>query len=130
MFDVDEVVTRIKVSVVFDNGNIAAGRTEDTQRMFLVEGRSGGLFEYLHSDPPDILVPPLVEDGAEESSPGFGRHADGAAAALGVRLRLDQGQEGYVLGVDLLEESVDPEGGSDVMRVYHAQDIGVDSVHL
>ena len=31
MLDVDEVVTRIEVSVVFDNGNVAAGRPEDAQ---------------------------------------------------------------------------------------------------
>ena len=98
--------------------------------MLLVEGCPCGLLEYLNFDPPDILFSPLVEDGAEECSPGFSRHGDGADAAFCVRLRLHHGQEGYVLGVDLLEESVDLEGGLGVMRVHHAEDVGVDSVLL
>ncbi len=115
---------------MFDNRNIAAGRPEYTQRMLLVEGCSDGLFEYLHFDPPDIVVSPLVEDGAEKYSPSFSRNAMVADAAFSVRLRLNHRQKGYLLGIDLLEELVDLEGELDVMRVHHAQDIGINSVLL
>ncbi len=115
---------------MFDNRYITAGRSDDTQGMFLVEGGPGGLFEYLNFDPPDILVPPLVKDGAEKCSPGFSWHADVTDAAFGARLRLDHRQKGYVLGIDLLEESVDLEGELDVMRIHHTQDIGINSVLL
>ncbi|MBA7708951.1 hypothetical protein ES703_117856 [subsurface metagenome] len=115
---------------MFDDRNITAGRAEDTQRMLLVESCSGSLFEYLHFNLPDILVSPLVEYGTEKYSPSFSRHGDVAYAAFGVRLRLDHRQKAYVLGVDLLEESVDFGGVLDILRIHHTQDIGINSVLL
>ncbi len=93
MFRVNEVITRKEVSIVFDDGNIAAGLPKDTECMLLSEGSSGRLLEYLHFEPLDILVLPLIEDGAEKMAPSFSRHSAVANAALFVWLRLDQRQK-------------------------------------
>ena len=105
---------------MFYDRNVAAGRSEDAKRVLLIEGCSGSLFEYLHFDPSDISVYPLVEDSAEKCSPSLTGDAEGADSAFGVRLMLDHREEVYVFGVDLLEESVDSEGKPDIVRVYHA----------
>jgi hypothetical protein len=119
MFSVNEVVTGKEISVVFDDWNITAGRPEDTQRMVLIKGRSGSFLEYLHFDPPDIMAYPLVEDSAEKRTPGFSRHGAAAYAAFDIRVRLDQRQKGYVLGIDLFEKSVDLGRVPDVMCIHH-----------
>ena len=80
MLHVDEVITRKEVAVMFDDGDIAAGLPKDTERMFLTEGNSARLFEYLHFDSPDILALPLVEDGAEKIAHDLSR--DRAVADL------------------------------------------------
>jgi hypothetical protein len=74
MFSIDEVVTRKEVPVVFDDGNITASFPKDTQSMLLPEGSSGGLLEYLHFNPSNILIHPLIKDGAEENTQSFSRH--------------------------------------------------------
>jgi hypothetical protein len=128
MLRVDEVITRKEVSVMFDNGNISAGLPEDTQCVLLTESSSGGLLEYLHFDPLDILAFPLVEDGAEKIAQSFSRYSAVANAALSVWLRLDQGQKANVWGLDLLEEPVDLGGMLDVLCMHHAQYIARDLV--
>jgi hypothetical protein len=128
MLRVDEVITRKEVSVVFDNGNISASLPEDTQCVLLTEGSSGGLLEYLHFDPLDILAFPLVEDGAEKVAQSFSRHSAMGNAALFVWVRLDKGQKAHVLGVDLLEEPVHMGGMLDVLCMHHAQYIALDPV--
>ena len=125
MFSINEVVTRIEVSVVFDHRNITACRTEDTQRMLLIERCSSGLFEYLYFDLPDILVSPFVEYGTEKNSPSLSLHAMMADVAFGVWLWLDHWQKAYVRGIDLLEEAVDFGGVPDIVRIHYAQNIGI-----
>jgi hypothetical protein len=120
MPSVDEMITRKEIPVVLDDGNIAAGLPEDTQRMLLPEGSSGRLLENLHFDPLDILGLPLVEDGAEKTPQGFSRHSAAADPTVFTWLRLNQGQKGHVLGVDVLEESVNLGRLLDVLRMHHA----------
>ncbi len=115
---------------MFDDGNITAGRPENTQRMVLIKSRSGSFLEYLHFDSPDILAYPLVEDSAEKSTPIFSRHGATAYTAFDVRLRLDQRQKGHVLGIDLFEESEDLGRVPDVMCIQHTQYIALDPVLL
>jgi aromatic ring-cleaving dioxygenase len=128
MFCVDEVITRKEVSVVFDDGNITAGLLKDANRMLLPESSSGRLLEYLHFDPLDILVHPLIEDGAEKIAQSLSRHSAMANAALFVWLRLNQGQKLQVLGFDLLEEPVNLDGVLDVLCMHHAKYIARDLV--
>ena len=98
MLRVDEVITRKEVAVMFDDGDITAGLPKDTERMFLPEGSSGRLLEYLHLDPPDILALPLVEDGAEKIAQGLSRHRAVADAALSVRAAARPGAENQCIG--------------------------------
>ena len=77
MFRIDKVITREKVSVVFDDGNIPAGLSKDTQRMLLPQCRPGHLFEDLNVDLLDILAHPLVEDGAEKIAESFSGYGAG-----------------------------------------------------
>ncbi|GAH08931.1 unnamed protein product, partial [marine sediment metagenome] len=90
---------------MFNNRNITAGHPEETQRMLLIKGCSCGLFYYLYFELPDILISPLVEDGAKKYSPSFSRHTDVADAFFGVWLWLDQREKTYVFGIDSLEKS-------------------------
>ncbi len=115
MFSIGKVVTRIEVSVVFDDRNITAGRPEDTQRMLLLKGCSCSLLENLHFDSPDIPVYPLVEDSAEKNPQGFRRNGALAYATFDAWLRFDQRQKANILRFDLLEESVNLGGGLDVI---------------
>ena len=91
---------------MLDDREITAGLAEDTQRMLLAEGSSGGLIEYLHFDPLDIVAHPLVENGAEKIAQTFSRHSAGANATLLIWFGLDQGQKNQVWGFDALEEPV------------------------
>ena len=88
MFPIDEVIAREEISVVFHDGNIPAGLPKDTQSMLLPEGSPGRLLEYLNFEPSDILALPLVEDGAEEIPPRFGRHSALAQAEILVVVRM------------------------------------------
>ncbi len=128
MLRVDEVVARKEVSVMFNHGNISAGLPKDTERMFLPESSPGCLFEYLHFDPLDIVLLPLVKDGAEKIAQGLRRHRARAHPALSAWLRLDQGQKANVGSLDLLEEPVDLTGVLDVFCMHHTQDIAKDPV--
>ena len=119
----DEVISHVKVAVVFDDRDIPADRPKDTQRMVQTVGRSGSLLEDLHDDPPDVLMNPFVKNGAEEGAEGFRRYGAGAHAAPGGRLRLDEGNEAKILGLDLLEEAVDVEGVLDVLRMDNTEKI-------
>lgn len=91
MLRVDKVVARKKVSIVFDDGNVATGPPKDTQRMLLSKSRSGGLLDDLHFNAANIPARPLIEDGAEKRAKGVSRHRALADAVLGFRLQLDQG---------------------------------------
>ena len=98
MFWVDEVVTRKKVSIVFDNGDIPAGLPKNTQCMLLSKGCSGSLLDDLYFKTANIPTHPLIEDCAEKRTEGFSRHralADAVFARPSVtgRRRLDQGQK-------------------------------------
>ena len=64
MFGIDEVITCIKVTVVFDDGDITTGFAKDTQGLLLAENRSDGLFEQLDFDLADVKLHPFVEDRA------------------------------------------------------------------
>jgi hypothetical protein len=121
---IDKVVTRVEISVVFDDGNIPAARTKDAQRMLLPKGRPGSLLKDLYFDPADILAHPLVKDGTEKSAKRFRRHSAAADAASGVGLWLDQGQKSYVLGSELLEEPVHLERITDIVRMHRAEYLG------
>ena len=128
MFRVDEVITRKKVSIVFDDGYVPAGLPKDAKRMLLPEGGSGCFLEDLDFDPLDILAHPLIEDGAEKIPQGFSRDSAVAHPALLVWLWFNKGQKLDGLGFDLLEEPVNLEGILDVLCVNHAKDIERDVV--
>ena len=122
----DEVIALIEVAVVLDDRDIPAGGTEDAQRMVQAVGRPRGFLEDLDDDPPDVLPHPLVEDRAQEVAEGFRRHGALAHAARRGRLRLDQGDEAEVLGLDLLEEAIDVERVPDVLRMDDTEKIDGD----
>ena len=124
----DEVIALIEVAVVLDDRHIAAGGTEDAQRMAQPIGRPRGFFEDLDDDPPDVVPDPFVEDRAEEAAEGLGRHRTLAHAAGSARPRLHQGYEAEVLGPDLLEEVIDLERVLHVLRVHHAEQVHGDLV--
>jgi hypothetical protein len=130
MFSVHKVITRKEVSVTFDDRNITTGLPKNAETGFLPEGCRGDLFEHLHFDTTDILSQPLIENGAEKSSQGFGRHSTAAYAAADTGLTLDERQKADVTGSDLFEESVDPGGVLNILSMYDAQDIARDSVLL
>ncbi len=99
MFSVHKVITRKEVSVTFDDRNITAGLPKNAETGFLPEGCCSDLFEHLYFDTTDILSQPLIENGAEKSSQGFGRHSTAAYAAFGSRLTLDERQKADVIGL-------------------------------
>jgi hypothetical protein len=121
MFCIDKVITRVKISVVFDDGNIPAAWTKDTQRVLLPKGRSSSLLKDLYFDLADVLAHPLIENSAQEITERFGRHGATADAALGIGLRLNQGQKSHVLGVELPKEPVYLQGIPDIVRVHHTE---------
>ncbi|MBA7671031.1 hypothetical protein ES703_79182 [subsurface metagenome] len=98
--------------------------------MLLFERRPGSLLEYLHFDLSDILVSPLIKNGAEKSTPSLSRHGELTHAAFGARLRFNHRQEGHIGGFNLLEESVDLDGVLDIVRIHHTQDIGLNLMLL
>jgi len=128
MFRIYEMVAREEVPVMLDDRNIAARRPEDAQRMLLPERYSGGLLENLHLDPPNVPAHPFIEDGTEKTAPGISRHCEWANVIFSLRLRLDHGQKAHVWSFDLLEELVHLKGMPDIVRIDHAQDIGIDAV--
>jgi len=130
MLRVDEVITRIEVSIVFDDRNITAGFSKDTQCMLLPESSSGYLLENLNFDPLNIMNLPLVKDCGEEIAPSVGRYSAVANAALTVWLGLDQGQKANIGSFDLLEEPVDIRGVLNVPSMHNAQYITRDVVLL
>ena len=91
---------------MFDNRDITAGLSKNTQPMLLPKGRSGSLLEYLHLDLPDIMKLPLVKNGTEKVSPGFSCHSTVAYATISIRLLLNEGQKTQVLCLDFLEKTV------------------------
>ena len=104
---IDEVVTGVEVSVELDDGDVAAGRPEDTQGVFQIESRSGCLLEDLDFDCPNVFVHPFVEDGTEEIAPGYWSGSEGADAGRGVEIGFDKRQKADVGGIDFLEKTVD-----------------------
>ena len=122
MLCIDEMVTRVEIATVFDDGNTAARLAQDAQRMLLPKGRPGSLFKDLYLDPANVLAHPLVKDGTEKKTKRFGGHGVAADAALGIGLWLDQGQKGDGLRLELLEEPVHLEGNPDVVGVHHTED--------
>ena len=106
VFPIDEVITGKEIPVMFDDGNITAGLAKDAKRVLPAEGRVRRFLEYLHPDPLDVPSLPFIEDRAEKTAPGFGRHGEPTDAALPVRLPLHQGQKAQVLSTDLLEEPI------------------------
>ena len=82
MVRIYKVVAGIEVPIVFDNRNVTAGWTNGAEGMFLVEGGACGLFEDLDLDLSNIVVYPLVEDGAKKGSPGLSWNTSGAGSAI------------------------------------------------
>jgi hypothetical protein len=93
VLDVDEVITAVEVSVVFDDGDAATDLLENAERVLLPEGWSNRLLEDLYFDPPDVPGHPLVEDGAQKSTPSLRRHGAVAHTPVGLRSPLDQGKK-------------------------------------
>ena len=128
MIRIHEVVARIEVAVVLDDGNIAARRPEYAKRMLLPERYSGGLFEYLHFDSPDVSAYPFIENGTEKTAPCLSRYRQRANAIFSVRLWLDHRQKAHVRSFDLLEEPVYFGGIPNIMGIDHTQDISIDTI--
>jgi hypothetical protein len=126
MFTIDKMITGIEVSIMFNEGNITAGRPEDTLRMLLIESYAGSLFEDVDFNRPDIVVYPFIEDGAEKCSPRLSWNAGLVYAAFCVRLRLNQRQKVDVFCIDPLEESIDLKEKLDIMCVHHTEDICIE----
>lgn len=103
---IDEVVARKDVSVMFDHRNIATGFSEDAERVFIGESRSGYFLKDLHLDPLDIQADPLIEDGTEKIAPCFGWHGSVTYRVLSGRFGFDQRQKVDVLSLDLLKKTV------------------------
>ena len=97
MCRVDEVIARKEISVVLDDGNVAAYLPKDAQGVLLPEGGSGRLFEHLNCDPLDILAHPFVEDRAEKISPSWSGNTAVADSALSVWF--DERQEFNIPGL-------------------------------
>lgn len=123
MLCIDEVITREKVSVVFDDGNIAAGLPKDAQRMLLPQCRPGNLFKDLHVNLLDILRHPLVEDGAEKITESFSGDCARTDATLFFWLWFNEREKLDIASLELLEESVNLGGVLDVLCMHHAQDV-------
>jgi hypothetical protein len=123
---VDEMVAREKIPIVFDDGNIPAGLPENTQRMLLIKGSSGGLLKYLHLDQFDVFSLPFVEDGAEEIAPGFSRDGIGKDFAHFVYIRFHQGDKGHILGLDLFKKPVNRERMLYILGIDHTKQIDRD----
>jgi len=130
MFRVDEVITREEVSVVFDDGDIAAGFPKDAQCVFLAQSSSGHLFKDLNVNLLDILGHPLVEDRAEEIAESFSGNAEGTDTSLSFWLWFNERQKLHIASLKLFEELVNLGGMPDVLCMHHAQDVGWDSVLL
>ena len=128
MLNVDKVITRKEVAVVFDDRDIAASLPKDTECMILSESSSGCLLEYLYLDLFDVLALPLVEDGAEKIAQSFSRYSAVAHTALSILLWFNQGQKANVWGLDLFEEPVDLSRMLDVLCMHYAKYIARDLV--
>ena len=128
MFRVDEVITGKEVSVVFNDGNITAGLPEDAKRMFLPESSSSCLLEDLHFDPLDILLHPLIEDGAEKIAESVSGYCAVANAPLFCRLWFNEWKKLHIASLELFEEPVNLGGMLYVLCMHHAQDVGQNSV--
>ncbi len=90
---VHEVVAGVEAAVPLENGDVAADRPEEAERVLLAEGRAGRFLDDLDLDPADIPGQPLVEDRAEKIPPGFGRDGFGADAARLAGPPLDKREE-------------------------------------
>jgi hypothetical protein len=104
---VDEVVAGEKISIVFDDRNVAAGRTEEAEGMLLAEGDADRFFDDLNFDPADVVPDPFIENRTEERPPRFSPDGEGTEAVGLLRMWLDQGEETDFAGSDRFEKSID-----------------------
>src|SRR5450759_716110 len=104
MIAIDVMVAGIEVPGMFKHGQLAAGFSESTKRMFRSLILPGRLFEQLNIDPADILPDPPVENRAHECAKGFRRNRLRAhPAATGPH---DQRQEHQVPYAHVLAEAI------------------------
>ena len=133
MVGLDEVIARVQIAVVLERNGVAARLVEDAERRRYPEPRRERGIEVRHEHLPHVAPHPLVEDRAQELSPGIG--LDGSigdrVALLETRVvhPFDDRDQLDVLYVQLVaKEPIDVEGVVVVRRVHGAQHVHLDTV--